>query len=224
MNAELTDTIEARAAKHAALADPARLRIVDLLTLGDVSPTDMGQQLGMPSNLVAHHLKVLEGVGILVRVRSEGDRRRSYLHLAPGALTGLTPTATAAAQRVVFVCTGNSARSQLAAALWENASSIPAVSGGTHPAERVEPGAIRTAERHHLDLHEAIPQMLGDVLGPDDFVVTVCDNAHEELTVPSGLHWSIPDPVRAGTDAAFEAAFTDLEHRIQELAPRLTKA
>ncbi|BDZ50506.1 putative regulatory protein, ArsR family (plasmid) [Frondihabitans sucicola] len=224
MNAELTEMIEARAAKHAALADPARLRIVDLLTLGDVSPTDMSQQLGMPSNLVAHHLKVLEGVGILVRVRSEGDRRRSYLHLAPGSLSGLTPTSSVAGHRVVFVCTGNSARSQLAAALWASASSIPAASGGTHPAERVEPGAIRAAKRHHLNLQEATPQMLSDVLAPDDFVVTVCDNAHEELSVPSGLHWSIPDPVRLGTDAAFEAAFTDLEHRIQELAPRLAPA
>ena len=50
---------------------------------------------------------------------------------------------------------------------------------------------------------------------------TVCDNAHEELGVTGHLHWSIPDPVRIGTDDAFDTAYDELERRIAELAPRL---
>ena len=60
------------------------------------------------------------------------------------------------------------------------------------------------------------------MLGADDFVVTVCDTAHEELGDAGCVHWSVPDPVRDGTDAAFDAAFEDIAARIQSLAPRLT--
>ncbi|MCU1583436.1 MAG: ArsR family transcriptional regulator, partial [Microbacteriaceae bacterium] len=224
MNTELMNQLEQRAAKHAALADPARLPIVDLLTLGEVPPGDLQSTLDMPSNLVAHHLKVLEGEGMVVRRRSEADRRRSYVHLLPDAFVGITPGAAGSAHRVVFVCTANSARSQLATALWEQASSIPAASAGTHPAERVEPGAIDAARRHDLVLQTTTPRLLDDVLTVDDLIITVCDNAHEELGGRGDLHWSVPDPVRVGTDAAFDAAFEDIAHRIDGLAPRLTNA
>jgi protein-tyrosine-phosphatase len=52
-------------------------------------------------------------------------------------------------------------------------------------------------------------------------VIAVCDNAHEDLTgeVRPRLHWSVPDPIRVDTDAAFEAAYTDLAGRIDRLAP-----
>lgn len=210
-----------RAARHAALGDPSRLRIVDLLTLSDLSPTEIAVALGMPSNLVAHHLRTLESVGMVTRSRSEGDRRRNYVRLTETALADLTPARTARARRVVFVCTANSARSQLAAAIWSARSSIPAASGGTHPAEQIAPGAVSAAARHDLPLGDAPPQALGAVLGDSDFVITVCDNAHEELQVPGDLHWSIPDPVRIGTDDAFDHAYDELERRIAELAPRL---
>ena len=82
--------VAARAAVHAALADPARLLITDTLALGDVSPSDLADMLAMPSNLLAHHLHVLEQAGLLTRRRSEGDRRRSYVQLVPGALDSLT--------------------------------------------------------------------------------------------------------------------------------------
>ena len=78
--------------------------------------------LAMPSNLLAHHLHVLEQAGIITRRRSEGDRRRTYLQLIPGALDSLAPPTARAALRVLFVCTANSARSHLAAALWRQAS------------------------------------------------------------------------------------------------------
>jgi protein-tyrosine-phosphatase/DNA-binding transcriptional ArsR family regulator len=221
MNIERNEAVERRAAKHAALSEPARLRIVDLLTLGDLSPSEIRAVLGIPANLVTHHLNTLEAVGMVSRSRSEADRRRSYVHLADSALEGLIPGAAERADRIVFVCTANSARSQLAAALWGQQSAIPAVSGGTHPADRIDAGAIAAAERHHLPLPEKQPRVLSDVLISKDFVVTVCDNAHEELGVTGNLHWSIPDPVRIGTAAAFDTTYAELQRRISELAPRL---
>ncbi|MCS5719336.1 helix-turn-helix domain-containing protein [Herbiconiux sp. CPCC 205763] len=221
MNIEITGTTEWRAAKHAALSEPARLRIVDLLTLGDLSPTEIRVALGIPANLITHHLNTLEAVGMVSRSRSEADKRRSYVRLTASALDGLTPGAAEHADRVVFVCTANSARSQLAAALWNQQSSIPVASGGTHPADRIDAGAIATAERHQLTLSGEQPRLLDDLLTDTDFVVTVCDNAHEELGMSGNLHWSIPDPVRIGTAAAFDAAYSELSRRIAELAPRL---
>jgi protein-tyrosine-phosphatase len=224
MNTDESRGVERRAARHAALSDPARLRIVDLLGLGDLSPTDIQQLLAMPSNLVAHHLNVLEGEGMISRSRSEADRRRRYVRLVPTAFDGLSPGAIGSAHRIVFVCTANSARSPLAAALWKRHSRIPAASAGTRPAQRIEPGAVAAAHRHDLALRLTKPRLLAEVLTAEDFVVTVCDNAHELLGNLGGLHWSIPDPVRTGTDAAFDAALEDLAQRVGDLAPRLTAA
>src|ERR1035438_3071206 len=141
MNTEQMADVTARAAVHAALADPARLLITDTLAVGDVSPSELAAMLGMPSNLLAHHLHVLEQTGLLTRRRSEGDRRRSYLRLVPGALDSLSRPPSRRARRVLFVCTANSARSHLAAALWRRASKVPAASAGTHPAVAIAPGA-----------------------------------------------------------------------------------
>ncbi|PVZ60150.1 arsenate reductase/protein-tyrosine-phosphatase family protein [Arthrobacter sp. H-02-3] len=224
MTIEEIQDLRARAAKHAALADPARLRIVDLLTLGDFSPTELQAELGMPSNLLSHHLRALEDAGLATRHRSEADRRRSYTRLAAGALEGLVPGAEHGARRVLFVCTKNSARSQLAAALWQQVSEIPSASAGTHPADRIAPGAIEVARRHGVDLADLPPRNLEQVAGDGDFVVTVCDNAHEELPGLGGVHWSVPDPLRLGTEEAFENAFNDIAHRINDLAPRVLAA
>ncbi len=213
-----------RAARHAALAEPVRLAIVDRLSLGDLSPTELQQTLGLTSSLLAHHLNVLDAEGMIERHRSEGDGRRTYIHLRPDALDGLVPGATATARRVVFVCSANSARSQLASALWRQASDIPAASAGTHPADRVAAGALAAAERHGIPPLTARPRSVDEVLADDDFVITVCDNAHEELVARPALHWSVPDPVRDGTDAAFDAAVADLTRRVRDLAPRLTVA
>jgi protein-tyrosine-phosphatase len=121
---------------------------------------------------------------------------------------------------VVFVCTRNSARSQLAAALWARTSAIPAASAGTDPAPRVHPRAVRTARRHGLRLDPDRTAHVDAVTGAGDLVIAVCDHAHE--TLPSGqrrLHWSVPDPVPADTDEAFEAAYADIAARIDRLAP-----
>lgn len=224
MNPETITGSRARVAKHAALADPARLRIVDLLTLGDFSPTELQAELGMPSNLLSHHLRALEEAGLAARHRSEADRRRSYIRLAAGALDGLVPGAAQGARRILFVCTRNSARSQLAAVLWRQVSEIPSTSAGTHPADRIARGAIDVARRHGVDLADLPPRTLDQVTGDGDLVVTVCDNAHEELGGVGGVHWSVPDPLRLGTEEAFEKAFDDIAHRVSELAPRVLAA
>ncbi|MGS2809171.1 arsenate reductase/protein-tyrosine-phosphatase family protein [Nocardia sp. MW-W600-9] len=219
MNAEWNDDVLARrVAVHAALADPARLRIVDALSVGDASPTDLATMLGMRSNLVAHHLQTLTDAGVVTRRRSEGDRRRTYVRLLPHALAPLSASTVLSARRVLFVCTANSARSQLAAALWCRASELPATSAGTHPAVRINPGAVGVAQRRGLALKSAAPQRLDEVLSEGDLVVTVCDRAHEELPDVPMLHWSVPDPVGAEDGAAFDLAFDDLSTRVDALS------
>jgi protein-tyrosine-phosphatase len=182
MNTEITPDLAARAAVHAALADPARLHIIDTLGAGDASPSDLAAMVAMPSNLLAHHLRVL------------------------------------------FVCTANSARSHLAAALWRRASAVPAASAGTRPAARVEPGAIAAARRHHLPMRHLRPCHISDVRHDGDLIITVCDLAHEELGREAAVHWSVPDPVPAGDPASFDAALAELSDRVERLAPRLSAA
>jgi protein-tyrosine-phosphatase/DNA-binding HxlR family transcriptional regulator len=222
MNDERRAELERRSAVHAALADPARLAITDELADGDASPSELAALLAMPSNLLAHHLHVLEATGLVTRHRSEGDRRRTYLRLVPGVLDALTGPPGRAARRVLFVCTANSARSHLAAALWRRASAVPAVSAGTRPAARIHPGAVDAAMRHQLRLPRLRPRPVGDVLDAGDLVVTVCDLAHEELGSLAAVHWSIPDPVPAGDPGSFDAALAELDGRVARLAPRLT--
>lgn len=215
---------EARARVHAALGDPARLAIVDALMLGDAGPGELAHELDMPTNLIAHHLKVLQDAGMILRGRSEGDRRRSYLSLVPDTLAALTVPLLRAVPRVVFVCSRNSARSQLAAALWTHRSRVPAASAGTAPAGRVHPRAVRVGHRHGLSLANTTTAQVADVIRHGDLVVAVCDNAHELLPPdPSRLHWSVPDPAAIDTDAAFESAFDEISHRIDRLAPVLTR-
>jgi protein-tyrosine-phosphatase/DNA-binding transcriptional ArsR family regulator len=239
-------SIEVRARMHAALGEPVRLAIVDQLTLGDASPGEIGAVVNLPTNLLAHHLKVLEDAGLIRRVRSEGDRRRSYVQLrwddaaVARLLTASVVGSPGSVPRVVFVCTHNSARSQLAAATWSRVSRIPAASAGTNPAERVHPRAVAVGRRHGLRLGRARTRYVGELIQLEDLIVAVCDNAHEELVacppapvhVPqeagdglgsgrSWLHWAVPDPVRIDTDEAFEAAYTDLSQRIDRLAGTL---
>jgi DNA-binding transcriptional ArsR family regulator len=132
MNTEWPSLVRSRAQVHATLGEPVRLAIAHRLVLDDASPTEVGRELGLPSNLLAHLLKLLEQAGVIERSRSEEDHRRTYLHLRPQSLTGLVPVGLCSAARVVFVCTHSSARSQLAAALWTKQSPVPATSAGTH--------------------------------------------------------------------------------------------
>jgi ArsR family transcriptional regulator, arsenate/arsenite/antimonite-responsive transcriptional repressor / arsenate reductase (thioredoxin) len=210
--------LTSRASVFAALGDPVRLGICDLLASSDRAPSELAELLGVGSNLLAHHLDVLERAGLVERSPSHGDARRRYVRLAHDRVAGL-PALVAAprpgGRRALFVCTHNSARSQLAAAVWRSATGGPADSAGTHPAERVHPGAVAAARRAGLDLGDARPRHLEEVRGRHDLVVTVCDRAHEELRAGAGwLHWSLPDPVPDGRAAAFDAVVAELRSRI----------
>lgn len=208
-----------RAELHRVLGDARRLAIVDELRRSDRTPSELGELTGTPSNLLAHHLDELDRVGLVRRVRSEGDGRRRYVRLAadPAVVLGMVAP-TALDGRVLFVCSHNAARSQLAAALWRDRTGVPAVSAGTDPAADVAPGARRVADRHGLRLDDR-PRRLADVDGPVGLVVTVCDRARERGGWPDApqRHWSVPDPV--GRPArAFEDAFARIAERIDRLA------
>lgn len=174
--------------------------------------------VGINSNLMAHHFEVLEGAGLIVRGKSSGDGRRRYVHLLTGALDELGLRLPLATQPALFVCTANSARSQLAAALWCDLVGAPALSAGTHPADAIHPGAKAAAKRAGLNLGDATPQHLDDVADRPALVVTVCDRAYEELEPGEAwLHWSIPDPVQGGSRAAFDRTVDELRTRIRSL-------
>lgn len=221
-----------RAELHAALADPVRLGIVDELALSDRSPTELAREFELRSNLLAHHLDVLEAAGVIERHVSRGDRRRRYVRLVPGALEALFTTPVVEASGVVFVCTHNSARSQIAAALWNTRSPIEATSVGTEPADRVHPGAIAAARRHGFDLTGTDPTLVEPEQLDGRLVVTVCDMAHEELAAFTGtgrrhrslvLHWSIADPAVTGTAADFDDAVRDIRLRVDALTPIINR-
>lgn len=216
-----------RARLHAALADPARVAIIDEVRVGDRSPAELAAGLDLASNLLAHHLSVLRRAGLVDRVRSEADRRRTYVrlcHAAPAVTgrggddgrTGPEPDS----RRLVFVCTHNSARSQFAAASWRDRVGGAATSAGTEPAQRVHPGAVVAARRRGIDLSGATPAALAAELAGDDLVVVVCDRAYEALPRDrTVLHWSVPDPVHQDSADAFDRAFDDITERIHRLAP-----
>lgn len=212
------DSVARRAAVHAALGEPVRLAIVEDLAVSDRSPTELAARFSVPTNLLAHHLDVLEGVGLIERFVSAGDRRRRYVRLLRAPLARLGVATARPAGQVLFVCSHNSARSQLAAALWAARTGGMATSAGTHPADRVHPGAVAAAWRAGLDLSSAEPRTL-DADEHADLVVTVCDQAHEELDPePGWWHWSLPDPVEDGRAAAFDAVITELDDRIRAVA------
>ncbi|MFQ6171404.1 ArsR family transcriptional regulator [Oryzobacter sp. R7] len=220
MNVEETDGLRRRATLHSALGDVTRLRIVDLLALSDRSASELGASLSIPSNLLAHHLRTLEAVGLVTRRPSEGDARRSYLTLSAHDEWVLRDAGTdrqpVRASRVVFVCTANTARSHLAAAAWRRVSAVPAASAGTHPGERIHPGALAAAQRHDLEVPDVAPRVLDEEAG--DVIVTVCDRAHEELDGRDWAHWSVPDPVVVDTRRAFDEAYEELTARTTRLA------
>ena len=216
--------LRTRAERHAALGEPARLAIVDELWSSDRTPRELQTVVAQPSNLLAHHLDVLERVGLITRSRSAGDGRRRYVRLRRAALAGLDPGRRLSPEAALFACTANSARSQVAAVLWRRLAAAPAASAGTHPAERVHPLAVAAARRAGLDLADARPRHLDEIGGHPPLVITVCDRAHEELHAgPGWLHWSIPDPLASGTEAAFDATVAELRERMTGLleAPKV---
>ncbi|MBM3639458.1 MAG: helix-turn-helix domain-containing protein [Actinobacteria bacterium] len=211
-----------RARRLAAVGDPHRLEIVDLLTMSDHTPKELMEWCGLTSSLLAHHLDVLEDVSIIRRRQSSGDRRNRYVALVPRSMNGLLPesrTELAPAHlkplRALFVCRRNSARSQLAAALWRSNGMGEADSAGTEPAEVIHPLTVKVAQKAKLKLPLVKPQHIDDVHTKADVIISVCDEAREHVNAhDEWLHWSIPDPVKARSVSAFERTIDDLNERI----------
>lgn len=133
---------------------------------------------------------------------------------------------------VLFVCTGNSARSILAEALMNDLGrerGFRAFSAGSHPKGEVNPWALRTLAQHHLPVEGLRSKGWEEFARPDaphlDFVFTVCDQAAGEACPvwpgqPMTAHWGVPDPAAVqGPDAVIEKAFVDtfltMKRRIQ---------
>lgn len=130
--------------------------------------------------------------------------------------------------RVLVLCTGNSARSQIAEALLaaRGAGRIEAASAGSRPAARVNPYAIEVLREHGLAWEGRVPRCIDDVAGQHfDLVVTVCDNARDACPFFPGaaaqVHWGLPDPAdETDPDAArraFGATYDALAARVDAL-------
>lgn len=218
----MSSSLETRATAYAALGEPSRLAIIDLLAHADLAPGELAARLDLPTNLIAHHLHVLQQAGLISRRRSEGDARRTYISRTDVCDQLLGASSQPRPRKVAFVCSQNSARSQLAESYWRTVSDVPVVSAGTHPAARVHPRAVTLARRHGLDLTGAVPKLAGDVLSGDELLIAVCDRAYEDLHSP--LHWSIPDPAAADTPRAFDTAYSDITSRVDHLVASLEGA
>ncbi len=218
-----------RAEVHAALGDERRLAIVDALALGDLTPGRLAQVVDAPSNLVAHHLAVLEDAGVVERRRSEADARSTFVTLRldnPLVAATTDTTLLAPPQRVLFVCSHNSARSQMAASAFAEVAHLPAASAGTEPAARINPLAAQAMARHGLAPLAATPTHVSDVLRQGDLVISVCDSARRDLERAGGapaLHWSIPDPASRRSAREFDGAMTEVLARATSLARHITK-
>jgi ArsR family transcriptional regulator, arsenate/arsenite/antimonite-responsive transcriptional repressor / arsenate reductase (thioredoxin) len=191
------------------------------------------------------------------RTRSSFDGRDSYYHLdldrCAGALTDTGATLHPALRRdpappvppveprwprrlaVLFVCTGNSARSPIAEALLRHhtAGHVTVTSAGNRPQRYLHPNAIRVLrETFGIDVSTQRPQHLDTLCGRNfSHVITLCDRAREACPEfphhPRRAHWSIPDPATADDDdhvsyPAFQRTAADIDTRIRHLLPVLT--
>lgn len=214
-----------RARIHAALGEEHRLRIVDALRWSDRTPSELRALTGLESNLLSFHLDVLAEAGLIARRPSQGDARRRYVTLCWDTLDGMQPAIDVPDGLVLFVCSRNAARSQLAAALWHARTGRTAASAGTEPADRVDPLARRVAREHDLTLVGDRPRHYDEIEEQPALVVSVCDRARESglpWTAPQ-VHWSVTDPV-AGQRADYETAYRDLRGRVERLAAAAERA
>jgi protein-tyrosine-phosphatase/DNA-binding transcriptional ArsR family regulator len=232
-------------------ANPVRWQILTELAVSDRRVRELVEHTGGPQNLVSYHLRLLKAEGLVTVRRSSHDKRDSYYHLdldtcaealgsAAASLHPALQTAAPAPPRrtrtapsVLFVCTGNSARSPIAEALLRHHTGgrVPVASAGTSPKERLHPHALRVLrERFGIDIREQLPRSVDEVTGSGfrvDRLVTLCDKARERVYVPRTrrrVHWSVPDPADAqgpATYASFVTVANDIDVRIRHLIPVL---
>lgn len=238
------------------VAHPVRWRLLRELARSDRAVRELTARIGKPQNLVSYHLRRLRDGGLVHARRSSADGRDSYyaidlaqcerqLHTAGRALhpaLGLGPGQTSppatgprSTSRVLFLCSGNSARSQIAEALIEHLSAgrVTAASAGSHP-KPLHPNAVRVLRARGIDISGNRTKHVDEFASQRfDLVITLCDRVREvcpELpSSPEPVHWSVPDPAQAGsTDQgslpAFERTADELESRIHFLLPLLTQA
>ena len=234
---------------------PLRWRLLRELVQSDRTVRELMVLIDEPQSLVSYHLGLLRDGGLVSARRSSADRRDSYyaidlvacresLQSAGSALhpsLRLTAAATVCPRirssrrqpRVLFLCTGNSARSQIAEALLErmSAGTIHAESAGSHP-KSLHPNAARVLRSYGMDIGARRTKHLDEFRSERfDVVITLCDRVREVCPEfpwrPQLVHWSVPDPALEGaTDRASYPAFVrtaaELETRISFRLPLLT--
>jgi protein-tyrosine-phosphatase/DNA-binding HxlR family transcriptional regulator len=199
------------------LSHRLRWAIVQQLASGDVRVNEIVAHLGEPMNVVSYHLKKMRDSGLIVGRRSEADARDVYYQLDLARLKALYAEASAllhpafssepqpplqSALRVLFVCSFNSARSQMAEAWLRHLSDgqIEVASAGINPGT-IHPEAIRAMQAHGIDISSQRAKSVEKFAHqPFDLVITVCDIAREEVPtfdrVKRFLHWGMPNPLK----------------------------
>jgi ArsR family transcriptional regulator, arsenate/arsenite/antimonite-responsive transcriptional repressor / arsenate reductase (thioredoxin) len=231
-----------------AVDHPLRWRLVGELARGDRQVHELTALLGQPQNLVSYHLGQLRRAGLVTSRRSAADARDTYYRvdlgrcgrllagvgaaLHPGLrLTPPPPPAVTAPTSVLFLCTGNSSRSQMAEAMLRHRAGAGApvrvCSAGSHP-RPVHPDAVAVMAELGLDIGAARSKHLDEFAGDRfDVVITLCDRVREACPeFPGGgsgsAHWSMPDPAREPDGRpAFQRLVGDLDERIGFLLHRI---
>jgi ArsR family transcriptional regulator, arsenate/arsenite/antimonite-responsive transcriptional repressor / arsenate reductase (thioredoxin) len=232
-------------------AHPLRWRLLRELARSDRQVRELKALLGQPQSLVSYHLGQLRAGGLVTTRRSSADRRDAYYSidlarcgelltaagaaLHPGLRLVPPPAAKVpAATRVLFLCTGNSARSQIAEAFAEHlaAGALEAASAGSRP-KPLHPNAVQVMREHGVDISGRTSKHLDTFTGQRfDYVISLCDRVREVCPEfpghPAVIHWSIPDPAASGgtdteTYPAFRAVADTLKTRIQFLLAGITQ-
>jgi protein-tyrosine-phosphatase/DNA-binding transcriptional ArsR family regulator len=223
---------------------PLRWALLTELASGDHRVRELAAAVGEPQNLVSYHLRLLRSAGLIDARRSNFDRRDSYYRLnlakcarafgeAAAALhPALAPSLSArpAPRSVLFLCTGNSARSPMAAALLHKRGRgrIHTTSAGSHPRSHLHANAIRVMrDEYDIDLTDVRPQPVAAVARRHfDCVITLCDKVREyarEHELATTTHWSLPDPSAPGAGyPEFRRVASELSSRIDFFVPRLS--
>jgi protein-tyrosine-phosphatase len=215
---------------------PIRWNLLMRLARSDERVQDLIEQLKLPQNLVSYHLRQLRDGHLVHEHRSSADERTVYYSLDfeqfqtqfliagkmlhPAMIDGPVgdgrwPDQLTPPLRVLFLCTNNSARSQMAEVLLRHLShgAIEAYSAGNEPAPRVHPLAIWAMEAIGINMHEQYPKHFERYQGQHfDAIVTVCDRVREVCPTfpddPERIHWSFPDPASAiGEETSQYAVF-----------------